>query len=171
MAEQQPLEFNVHYQSREGEVRVILGQREVMRVLFSRDNFTAAMFEKLQHTNPFLTVPDDMRERIRAKVREVLAGQGRDITDELIEANEAGALRELELMLIKESIETATKGVNDNLQNVVNVMWRMVLQAAGFSGANVMRDLLAMHGDRYSAKVIKDALWDEIKIEVCRGWQ
>lgn len=163
MAEQPPLEFNVHYQSREGEVRVILGQFEVMRVLFSRDNFSAGMFEKLKHTSPFLTLTDDMRERVRAKVREAVAREGRVVTDEFMEASETDALRQLELMLIKESIETATKGVNDNLQNVVNVMWRMVLQAAGFAGANVMRDLLAMQGDKYSAKAIKDALWDEIK--------
>ena len=68
MAEQPT--FNLQYQFRDGEVRVILEGLEVMRVLFSSDHLSKALFEKLKLSEPFLQINDEQRARIRERLEQ-----------------------------------------------------------------------------------------------------
>lgn len=72
----------VNYQFREGEVRVVFEGFEVLSVLFYSDNYSKALFEYLKQSDPFLTLSEEQRIEIYAQVREKLAEQGIDASNE-----------------------------------------------------------------------------------------
>lgn len=140
---------------------------EVMRVLFSRANFSKALFAKLKLSEPFLKMTDEIRPKLYADLRERLAKDGIEITDLEIFKHEPEMLRQMEQQYIKESIEPATQRVSDNLHIVVNMLWGKLIQAAALSGANELREILEAPERKYSAQQIKDEVfrdeWELLK--------
>jgi hypothetical protein len=77
-------------------------------------------------------------------------------------------LRQLALNLLKESIERSTKRVSENLPQAVAMVFEKIVHATFFAGANELRDILKVPEQKYSAKDIKDVLfqadWERIKL-------
>jgi hypothetical protein len=167
MEKQGQLTFTVHRRFREGEVRIIVDNFEVMRVLFDRAHFAQVLFEKLKLSSPFLTISEDQRRQISEGARKIFAEEGIEGGDEIIRGLEKELLKRVELQVIKENVESAAKRASDNLPDVAAIVWERLMQAVAFSGANDLREVLNMPSEKYSAKDIKDALfrdeWERIK--------
>jgi hypothetical protein len=166
--ELQELKFQYNCQIQEDQVVYSLDGAEIFRVVFNSENCTNVFFDKLKSSDSFLKVSPEQRTRVYAAVREVIAEQGQDVTDEQIKQIEGEALKALELQLLKESIERATKQVSKNLPQVVVMIWQKILHVMTFSGANALRDILQLSEQKFGAEEIKKALfqpeWERLKI-------
>jgi hypothetical protein len=164
----QKLNFQYNCQIQDDQVVYNLDGAEIFRVIFNAENCTNVFFDKLKSSDSFLRVSSEQRPRIYAAVKEVLAEKGQDVADEQIKQIEAEALKILELNLLRESIERATKRVRDNLPQVVVMIWQKILHVMTFSGANALRDSLQLSEQKFGAEEIKKALfepeWERLKI-------
>ncbi len=152
-------EFKVEYQFQQGEVRVLLEGIEVMRVLFDSANYGKALFSKLKESDSFISFSEEQQR----KERENLANKGVEVSDEKFNNALQRVTREIELKIIRDSIEPAVKNADENLLNVVRLIWEnLVIQATAFAGANALRDKLNAQEQKYSAKDIKKGLLDPV---------
>lgn len=163
----QELSFEYNCQIQEDQVIYSLSGAEIFRMVFNSENCTNVFFDKLKSSPSFLKTSQEQKPRIYAAVREVLAEKGQDATDEQIKRIEGEALKILELRLLKESIEQATKQVSKNLPQVVVMIWQKILHVMTFSGANTLRDILQLSEQKFGAEEIKKALfeteWEHLK--------
>lgn len=164
----QELKFNYNCQIQDGEVTYGLEGVEIFRVIFNAENCASVFYDKLKSNDSFLKLSPEQRTRVYAAVKEVLTEDGRSVTDEQIKHHEEEALKLLALRLLKESIELSTKHISNNLPQVVVMIWQKIVHAMIFSGANTLRDILQVPEQKFSAKEIKEALfqpdWDRLKI-------
>jgi hypothetical protein len=152
-------EFRVEYQFQQGEVRVLLEGIEVMRVLFDSASYGNALFSKLKESDSFISVSEEEQHQ----ARERLAKKGVRTSDKRFKNAMKRVTRELELKIVRDSIEPAVKNADENLLNVVRLIWEnLVIQATAFAGANALRDKLNAQEQRYSAKDIKKGLLDPV---------
>lgn len=164
----QKLNFNYSCQIRDDEAIYCLEGAEIFRVVFKSEDCTNVFFEKLKSHDSFLKLSPEQRPRIYAAVREALAAEGHDATDEQVRQLEEEALKILELKLLKDSLEQATKLISSNLPHVVVMIWERILHAMTFSGANALRDLVQVPEQKFGAEEIKKSLfqpdWERLKI-------
>jgi hypothetical protein len=164
----QSLTLNFSCQVQNGDVIYFLEGVEIFRAIFHSENCTNVFFEKLKSNDSFLTLSHEQRRKIYAAVRQVLAEESVEVSEEQIKEYEGEALRQLALNLLKESIERSTKRVSENLPQAVAMVFEKIVHATFFAGANELRDILKVPEQKYSAKDIKDVLfqadWERIKL-------
>jgi hypothetical protein len=162
-------EFQFKYDClvKDGEIIYSIEGIEVFRGVFNPENYAQAFFKKLKPSEPFLTISEDQRRRLYAGVREASAKEGKEISDEELSRLEPEGLYQLSLKLLMQSIENATKRVADNLPQIVTMIFQRVLYATFYAGANDLRDIVEVPEQKFSAKEIRDAIfqpeWERIK--------
>jgi len=165
--------FNIRCEIKDDIVTYYADEIGVFSTRFYPDNFANVFLSK--PSGSFLKVSPEQRELFYAAVRERLAKEGLKVSNQQLKKVEPAALRELELRLIKESVEHATKQVRENLPPIVKIIWDRVLKASFFSGANELRDKVRVPEQKYSAEKIWESLyqpeWELLKTiaRVARG--
>jgi hypothetical protein len=164
----QELNFNYSCQIQDDQIIYCLEGAEIFRVVFNSENCTNVFFEKLKYDDSFLNLSSEQRARIDEAIREVLAAEGHNATDEQIKQLEEEAVKTLELQLLKESVEHATKRISSNLPQVVVMIWERILHAMTFSGANALRDIVQIPEQKFGAEEIRKAIfqpdWERLKL-------
>lgn len=158
---QPEIAFNYSCRLEDGSVLYLLEGVEIFRARFDVENCVNVFFEKLKPKDPYLNISSRQRESIYQAVRELLTVERPGITDEEIQTYEKQALHLMGLDLLKESIEHSAKQVNENLPRAVALVFNKILQAAHFALANDLRDTLNVPEQKYSAKKIKESLFNE----------
>lgn len=156
-------QFNFQYQRQGNIVHVLLEGVEVMQVYFNAENLALALFAKITATEPepFLRMADnEQRARIYDQLKERFAQKGLEMADEEIYQHEPEALRAMERHAIKDSIEAATKRVDEHLEKIVEMINDKILHAAFYGGANELRDILKAPEQKYSAREMRDAIFE-----------
>jgi hypothetical protein len=167
MPEPEGPSFNFEYQRiSKGEVRVVVEGFEVMRVFFFSQSLHKALFEKLQFSEPWISIPDPaVRKAVFEGLRQRFRDQGftvnDNVTDEFLSQFLGPALRNMEHHFIDASARSAVQRIENKLQIVTKLLWDKLLQVAGLSGANALRDMLDVPDQKYKAHEMKDAIFHD----------
>jgi hypothetical protein len=132
---------------------------EIFHVTFQAENFTKVMFAKLEPTNSYLTLSNEQREASYAIWRQELELQGATVTNEHLEQIEAEVLRQIAQQFLRQSIERSAKTLGSNLQQATAMVLEKAIKAAMFSGSNELQEMLGRPEQKYSAKEIKDFIF------------
>lgn len=156
--------FEFKYHVSPGEVRAELEGLEIMKLQMNAANFAQAMQQNIIAADPqvFLHMADeDQRQEIYAGVKARFAKLGIEVSEEVLRQNEEQALREMGHHYIKESVEAAVKRIEEQLPKIMQMVNDKVLGAAFFSGANILREILQQPKGKYTAREIKDQIFEK----------
>jgi hypothetical protein len=162
-------EINLRYEIRreKGEIVYSFEGREIFRLQFNADNYVDVLFEKFKTKEPFLRVSEKQRTRIYAAVKDILRQEGMSVTDKQLRRIEKQALLQFCLENLKASLVQAAKHMDENLPQVVALIFPKVSQANLLGGANRLREMLHLSNQRIPESDIRKALqgseWDYLK--------
>jgi hypothetical protein len=141
--------------------------REVLRIKFNPENYSESTFEQLKDKALQFTATGDGRDKLRGSIREYIESQGMTATEEEIDRIEKESLQQYARKVLREAITQLAATINDNMSQVAIAVLAKIVQAAGFSVANLLHDTLRMPEAKLKASDVQSIIykpeWDRLK--------
>ena len=140
--------------------------REVFRIKFNAPNYIDSCFEQLKDKALHFKATGDGRDLLREKIREWHRDQGTEITEPEVDNVEKFMLNLYRERVLKEAITEVANTIDKNANHVAMAILAKIVQTAGFSVANLLRDTLQIPTKIKASDVesiVYKPEWDRLK--------